>query len=586
MTVANPIAWGLLLLAVPIILFFLLKIRFRKESVATAIFWQQVFEERRNRRLHRRLRHLISLLLALLFLACLTAAVLDPALSEPTNIRHIIIIDNSASMNALLDDSKTTRLELAKRQAHKQLNHLSGQHVAILTASINPVIVSGFTDQIAMLRRALAEIPSTDFPGDLPAALHLAEQLRADSPDSMLYIYTGGPPFDNLAITRFQPRRLPEHVADYEIFVEVVNFGTQTIHTRLEIERNDELIHVITLALEPNLPTTRIIRNTSSAGGLFRARLTDGDPFPTDNTAIAFLSEQYVQRILLYGQENFFLWHALQSLPMTEVAVIDSIPEYIPPDSVLLLHRSVPEILPSGNVLLIDPQDDCDFFQVAGRLDWPIAANVDTESPLVRFLSPGLMFANARVMISRQGDPRILIETAEGFPLYLQFTAENRQVLVLSADLNQGDFALRTAFPLLISQALASFRNSEELLKAYSTAEAATMSLPTVGQSIILRSPSGREEVFPSRDGLVSLGRLGEVGIWTILELESGRELARIACNLFSASESNFLLDGEPMQVEIAVGRWFAWPIWFYLACLALLLTVVEWFLYQRRWID
>ncbi|MDR3234932.1 MAG: BatA domain-containing protein [Planctomycetaceae bacterium] len=50
----NPIAWGLLLLAVPIIVFYLLKVKLRREQVATAIFWQQIFEEQRTRRIWRR----------------------------------------------------------------------------------------------------------------------------------------------------------------------------------------------------------------------------------------------------------------------------------------------------------------------------------------------------------------------------------------------------------------------------------------------------------------------------------------------------------------------------------------------------
>ncbi|MDR1269513.1 MAG: BatA domain-containing protein, partial [Planctomycetaceae bacterium] len=73
-TNTNPVAWYLLFLAVPIILFYVLKIRLRQEPVSTVIFWQQVFEERRSRSFWRRLRHLISLMLSLLFLFLLTGA--------------------------------------------------------------------------------------------------------------------------------------------------------------------------------------------------------------------------------------------------------------------------------------------------------------------------------------------------------------------------------------------------------------------------------------------------------------------------------------------------------------------------------
>ena len=613
MTIANPLAWALLLLAIPIILFFLLKVRFRKELIATMIFWQRVIEERRNRSLRRNLRYLISLLLALLFLSCLTAAVLDPALFATKDKRCVIIIDNSANMKALLAEEEPSRLDTAKEQATKRLNQLvTGQQIAILTANAEPQIVSGFTDHSNTLRRKLTEITGADLPSDLSAALHLAEQLIADSPDSPIYVYTGtaetadsrrqtadgrrqtaaeiisvGRSVDNLAITRFQPRRLPDSLADYEIFIEMINFGTETVETRLEIEREGELVDVLPLSLEPDVPVARIIRNASAAGGLLRATLTTPDLFPIDNTAVAFLSEQFVQRVLLYGQENFFLWHVLQVLPLTEVTVIETIPDVIPPDSVLVIHQSVPAALPSGNVLIIDPQNDCNLFRLGERVERPLATKVDTASPLVRHISPGLNFANARTMIPLSDNFNALIETADDFPLYWQFVSEGYRTLVLSADLNQGDFSLRTAFPILMSQALTYFRNTEELQRAYSTAEPVRLTLQTEKPQVILRSPSGREEFFPCQSGLVSLGRLGEVGVWTILEPESGRELLRIACNLFDAAESDLRLVSEvPVLSEEAQGTFFIRPIWFYLALLALLLTATEWWLYQRRWLE
>ena len=588
MTIANPFAWALLLLAIPVILFFLLKVHFRKELITTSIFWKKVFEERRNRRLHRLLRYLLSLLIALLFLISLTAAVLDPALLTSQSGRCVIIIDNSARMNALLTEAGSTHLDIAKREAMKQLRQLSGRQVALLTANVEPKIITGFTDHSSTLRRKLMEISATDFPGDIPAALRLAEQLLADTPDAPIYIFSTVPeqPIDNIAITRFQPRRLPERATDYEIFIEVVNFGTETVETQIEIECDDNIVDVLPLSLKPNVPVTKIVRNTSASGGLFRATLASTDLFPTDNTASAFLSEQYVQQVLLYGQENFFLWHVLQALPLTDVRVIATIPETIPADSVFVIHQTVPPTLPSGNVLIIDPQNDCDLFQVGDSLTRPLATKVNTDNPLVRFISQGLVFVNARMLIPQNNNVSTLIETADNFPLYLQFAAGEQRVLVLSADLNQGDFSLRTAFPILISQALNHYRGIEELQKAYSTAEPVRLTLQTESTHVVVRSPLGSETTVPCRGGSVSLGGLGEIGVWTVIEPETQKKLALIACNLFSASVSNFRSASEDVQSSALSGAFFVRPIWFYLAVFALLLTAAEWWLYQRRWIE
>jgi hypothetical protein len=102
----------------------------------------------------------------------------------------------------------------------------------------------------------------------------------------------------------------------------------------------------------------------------------------------------------------------------------------------------------------------------------------------------------------------------------------------------------------------------------------------------------GREEVFPHQGGSVSFGRLGECGVWTIIEPESGRELAKIACNLFNSTESNLHSSNEaPKDTESDKSNEseqgaFHGPLWYYLALFALFLTAAEWFLYQRRWIE
>ena len=78
MSLVNPMAMLLAGLAVPIVVFYILKVRLRRVPVSTLLFWQQIFEEKKPRSLWQRLRHLISLLLQLAFLALLVFAIADP----------------------------------------------------------------------------------------------------------------------------------------------------------------------------------------------------------------------------------------------------------------------------------------------------------------------------------------------------------------------------------------------------------------------------------------------------------------------------------------------------------------------------
>ena len=65
MNLAHPTALAWAALAMPIVIFYILKVRLRRVPVSTTLFWQQIFEEKQPRSLWERLRHLLSLLVQL-----------------------------------------------------------------------------------------------------------------------------------------------------------------------------------------------------------------------------------------------------------------------------------------------------------------------------------------------------------------------------------------------------------------------------------------------------------------------------------------------------------------------------------------
>ena len=639
----SPMAGWLALLAVPVILFYILKVRLRQEKVSTIIFWQQVFEERRTRSLWRRLRHLLSLLISLLFLSLLIAALLDPVLtSQKKELRTVIIVDNSASMNAFENGGShgVTRLDLAKTELVRYLaGTRAGMQTAIITAGGEPKVVVGFTDHFGMLRKMVADIAPTDFPTGLSKAIELARHLAADEPDSITLVYTDGctpdmeqhlaasdlrfvpigKPLDNVAITRFQSRRSLGDAAGYEILVEAVNYGESEVTCRLEIDLDDTPVDIITLTLAPNVPQTHIVRSTTDRGGLLAAKLDHADALPLDNKAMAILPPRPTQKLLFYGESDFFLGHVLQSQQNVDLAVVAECPVAVPQDAVLIVHRVVPETIPPGNVLVIDPQNDSDFFNVGESLELPLVANEAKDSPLMRFvhlnnvLMPGAKKLTPMQVRAEYETPiaetelldnalhSVLASTPDEEPVYMQWQNPVRKLLVLSAELKRGDLALRTAFPIMISNALNDFRDTGgELERAWSTGEAVTLPVATGEQELVLRSPNGEMQRFPVKSGGLSLGMLPHCGVWQILPSQATNPtnnhpsenispIRQIACNLVDHNESNLRSAPDSLYrdhtqniARVAVGR----PIWFWLVIIAILFTMSEWFLYQRRWVD
>src|SRR5258705_13491009 len=97
MSLANPTALLWALLAVPVVIFYVLKIRLKKVPVSTVIFWRQIFDEKKPRSLWQRLRHLVSLLVQLVLLGLLVAALAEPFFSWEalTSRRGVLLLHNS-----------------------------------------------------------------------------------------------------------------------------------------------------------------------------------------------------------------------------------------------------------------------------------------------------------------------------------------------------------------------------------------------------------------------------------------------------------------------------------------------------------
>src|SRR5947208_3736459 len=146
MNLANPTALLWIGLAIPIVIFYILKIRLRRVPVSTTLFWRQIFDEKQPRSIWQHLRHLISLILQLAFLCLLVFALAEPFFRwEVLEARRVVlVVDNSASMNAT--DVSPTRLDKARQEAQRYVAGLRFRdEVAIVAAGTQLQVLCGLT---------------------------------------------------------------------------------------------------------------------------------------------------------------------------------------------------------------------------------------------------------------------------------------------------------------------------------------------------------------------------------------------------------------------------------------------------------
>lgn len=623
MSLAFPIALAWAALTIPIVVFYILKIRLRRVPVSTTIFWQQIYDEKRPRSLWQILRHLISLLIQILWLLLLVFALTEPFFTwEILQARRLIlVVDNSASMRAT--DVSPTRLDVAKQLGRQVISGLRFRdEMAIIAAGVQPQVVCGLTGHERTLQTALAAIEPTDGPTRVAAAIELGKRLLADAKhgrvvvlsdggfadsekladDKLVELRTVGTRAANVGITNFQVRRSLLDPIGYEILTEVTNASDEPVECRLEIDLNESPVDVIPLTLTPGQTWTKAIEKTSVNGGQLSARIDRRDALLVDNSAVALLPKRTEQRIVLVGESNLFLRKVLEVNPLVKLETAAALPATYESGVLYVFHRQVPETMPAANCFVIDPAAGSDLWRLGEKLENPIVTKQDSDSPLMRHVRLDNVILPEAKQLTPAAGAKPLVTALSGDPLYFSVEQPGRKVLVLTVNLDQGDLTFRTAFPIMATNALAWFAGqSGELRESLATGAVTDVALPKNGADVVALSPSGKTISLPHGIEKAAIGPLDACGIWQIVPqvapegtthhspLTTHPPLLELACNLANRTESDLrvpetLIKSQPPAV-LAAG-WFTRPIWFYLVAAAWLLATLEWFLYQRRWIS
>jgi len=310
MSLASPERLMWLWIALPIIVLYILKTRLRRRPVATLLFWEQIFEEKRQRSLWQNLRRWLSLLLQLVFVSLLVFALADPLWrwQADSGQEVILVVDNSASMQAVEPETGQTRLQLAVDRAASLARGLrQGDQMALVTAGTTVRVVVGMSDFAPAIEEAIHSIQPTDGPTQIGAAIEAARRLADKNDRRRIVVITDttlgvqndiesaedlswetvGTSQTNLAITTFQVRRSSVDPVGYALLVEVRNFSDEPASTRLKLTLGDDLVDVVPIKLDADGVWQTTIDGTSREGGVLTASLDATDGLSVDNVARA-----------------------------------------------------------------------------------------------------------------------------------------------------------------------------------------------------------------------------------------------------------------------------------------------------------
>lgn len=627
MSFLAPLFLLLALLALPILLLYMLKLRRREVQISSVMLWQALLRDRQANTPWQRLRRNLLLILQLLILAALVLALARPAIPAPgvSAGSVVVLLDASASMAA--NDVLPSRFEAARAAARDLIDTLgSDDRMSLILVGQQPSVLASAESDPTSLRRALETAAVTQGAANWEAALALAAGAAAsmtasstDPQESVTVILSdGGLPSDGLPPLPGEVRYIPigassENLAisalalgatgrGAELFTSLTNYGLADRTTILSIYLDGELLTAQQVTIPAGKSQAISLSGLPGYPAIYQARLSPppqssqpADPLTLDDVAFAVYQPPRSGRSLLLSQGNFFLEQVLAAMPGIEPfrAVPGEDGTFSlsgDPFELYVLDGLLPtgEALPPGNLLLVNPPSN-PLFEVGATVEITGGGEV-TEHPLAQFLDwENVHIASAsQVQLPAWGET--LVQGPAG-PLVFVGETASRRVAVLTFDLHNSDLPLQIDFPILFASLI------DYLLPAQSfdapnglqPGESLTILPGAEVSQVVIASPSGQTYALPPDESGVLFSTTDELGVYAVNYLGAEPAYAEFfAVNLFNAQESNIQPVGRIQigQASIAPAveeRLSLRDLWPWMAGAALAILMLEWWVYHRQ---
>lgn len=626
-----------------ITLLYILKLRRRRVEVPFAALWKRVVVEKQTSALWRKLRRIISLLIALAVAALLAFAAGDPReVAQGEDGRTmVILIDSSASMRAT--GGEKDRLSQAKEAVKKILSDLGrNDHVMIVRFDSQVVPLTPFSQDERLLRKTVEEITTTDTRADVLRALSFAaDALRGQSQPVVVVVSDGafGPPIlaedlpplgeaklhfiqvkggeENVGIVAFNARRLLFDRLAYELYLEVKNYGQKAQEVDLTLYLGERPFDIQRVILQPGATVSRFYTPDAIGVDAEESHLTarisypssQPDGFPADDVAYALIPKRQTVAVLIASDRNNFFLEGVfygegETLTVDRTSCAEATEEKANPYTVVIFDHCAPLWAKEakGNFLYFDPPDTqgTPLSRAKNEVLLPKLTRLSRKHPLLRWVT----FADTTVLAARpftgvKGENAV-IEVKEGPILVAQRTvvkgkegaggeegrSGERRMIAVGFDLAQSDLPLRVAFPIFIQNMLTWFTDDDATYIAnYQTGQTWYVPVKGAEEEALLIEPDGKERRVPIYDhrAIFTGKRSG------FYKLQVGSEVIEVAANLADEVESKIAtpeeiplpgaIEGPPAGGGAVVKR----EIWITLILVVIGILLLEWWTYHRR---
>ena len=627
----KPSAFYLLAFIPIVVLLHFLKLRRQRHVVPSVMLWLEAIEDMKANVPFQRLRNSLLLPLQILFLLIVVGGVARPVLRQLGGLseQSIVIIDTSASMGAT--DLGKIRLDVAKAEALKLINQLgaNGQMMIMDTSHPPHNIRQAFTSDTEKLRQAIESLSVVHTPPTLKAVFDSVAIYASvpgaqveQNPDVVGVVFISdnfgtlpnsaspiqlqkiglGNRSENIAIVQFSVTRALTLPNRYQVLVGVQSFADTPKEFQVQLGIEGKSFFEDESVVLPPKETTSILFSLDDDerfyGQVVTAHLDIDDDLSVDNVAAAILHPPPKWKVLLVSDRNQPpLTAILKTDPHVTLDQIQTSDYHgTGGNDILIFDQFVPDPLPEGNIVFLNPIGGIPFMPTQENSQPTQIIGQHPTHEVIRDVSliDLEVKASLQVQLPLWGVP--LIETNQT-PLIWIGEQDNQKVVVFAFDpfdLDVSNFATSIpSAPILMSQCLewlgaATSPIQPDLVK---TGEPVKIYLEHLSEieRITVQTPDDDVQELQGRDSRLVFTNTTKVGVYTVFI--DGEPFGRFAANLLNPQESdlsqpqlatdpNVALDTRPVRSDLPeVNR----EIWAYAAFLALLLLIVEWWVYHQN---
>ncbi len=627
----NPSAFYLLAFIPVVVVLHFLKLRRQRHVVPSVTLWLEAIEDMKANVPFQRLRNSLLLPLQILFLLVVVGGVARPALRQLGGLseQSILVIDTSASMGAT--DLGKTRLDVAKAEALKLINQLgaNGQMMIMDTSRPPHNIRQAFTSDTESLRQAVENL----------SVLHTAPTLKAvfdsvavyasvpgaqasQNPDAVGVVFISdnfrtlpdsanpvqiqkiglGDRSENVAIVQFSITRALALPSRYQLLVGVQSFAdtSKQFQVQLGIE-GKSFFEDKSVVLSPKESASIVFSLDDDErfyGQVVTARLDIDDDLSVDNVAAAILHPPPKWKVLLVSDRNQPPLNAiLKTDPYVNLNQIQTSDYHgLGDNDILVFDQFVPDPLPEGNIVFLNPTGGLPFTPTQENKQPTQVIDQHPTHEVIRDVSliDLEVKTSLQVQLPLWGIP--LVETNRTPLIWLGEQPEGKMVVFAfdPFDLDVSTFAASIpSAPILMSQCLEWLGLSTSPIQPdlVETGGAVKIRLDHIGEAerVTLQMPDGTMRELQMPDSRIVFTGTTQVGVYTVFV--NDEPLGRFAVNLLNpqesdltspqlADDSNTAMNSGRVQSDLPeVNR----EIWAYAAFLALMLLIVEWWVYHQN---